>query len=128
MKHVSNTDPALPIVNIAAYRFAPLHELQALRTELLAFCSAHHLRGTILLSTEGINLFVAGDDAAIESLLTRLRAIPGLEPLTAKYSYTATQPFRRMLVLASLPPPPRGGEGGKAPTTTKHQLSLPHPG
>jgi len=98
VKHVSNTDPALPIVNIAAYRFAPLQELQSLRTELLAFCSAHHLRGTILLSTEGINLFVAGDDAAIESLLNRLRAIPGLEPLTAKYSYTATQPFRRMLV------------------------------
>ena len=89
---------ALPIVNIAAYRFAPLHELQSLRTELLAFCGARQLRGTILLSTEGINLFVAGDGAAIESLLSRLRAIPGLEPLTAKYSYTATQPFRRMLV------------------------------
>ena len=89
---------ALPIVNIAAYRFAPLQDLQTLRSELLAFCGAHHLRGTILLSTEGINLFVAGDEAAIESLLGRLRAIPGLEPLTAKYSYTATQPFRRMLV------------------------------
>ena len=89
---------ALPIVNIAAYRFAPLQELQALRTELLAFCGAHHLRGTILLSTEGINLFVAGDGTAVENLLSRLRSIPGLEPLTAKYSYTATQPFRRMLV------------------------------
>lgn len=89
---------ALPIVNIAAYRFAPLQDLQALRTELLAFCGSHHLRGTILLSTEGINLFVAGDGAAIELLLGRLRAVPGLEPLTAKYSYTATQPFRRMLV------------------------------
>lgn len=89
---------ALPIVNIAAYRFAPLHDLQPLRTELLALCSDHHLRGTILLSTEGINLFVAGDGTAIESLLKRLRAIAGLEALTAKYSYTATQPFRRMLV------------------------------
>ena len=98
MKHVSNTDPALPITNIAAYRFAPLQDLQSLRADLLAFCNDQKLRGTILLSTEGINLFVAGDDAAIESLLTRLRAIPGLEPLTAKYSYTATQPFRRMLV------------------------------
>ena len=89
---------ALPIVNIAAYRFAPLQDMQALRAELLAFCNSQHLRGTILLSTEGINLFVAGEGAAVDSLLTRLRAIPGLEPLTAKYSYTATQPFRRMLV------------------------------
>jgi len=89
---------ALPIVNIAAYRFAPLQELQALRAELLAFCKARQLRGTILLSLEGINLFVAGDEASIEALMSRLRAIPGLEPLSAKYSYTADQPFRRMLV------------------------------
>lgn len=97
MTHEQKTN-ALPIVNIAAYRFASLQHLQALRTELLAFCGAHRLRGTILLSTEGINLFVAGEETAIESLLGRLRAIPGLEPLTVKYSYTATQPFRRMLV------------------------------
>ena len=89
---------ALPITNIAAYRFAPLHDLQTLRSELLTFCNAKQLRGTILLSTEGINLFVAGDEASIEALLARLRAISGLEPLTAKYSYTADQPFRRMLV------------------------------
>ncbi len=89
---------AKQIVNIAAYRFAPLQELQALRTELLAFCGAKHLRGTILLSTEGINLFVAGEADDIEFLMARLRAIPGLESLAAKYSYTATQPFRRMLV------------------------------
>ena len=89
---------ALPVVNIAAYRFAPLQELQELRADLLSFCNARRLRGTILLSTEGINLFVAGDEASIEALMARLRAISGLEPLTAKYSYTADQPFRRMLV------------------------------
>jgi len=94
----TKTSPARPIVNIAAYRFAPLQDLQALRSELQAFCSVETLRGTILLSTEGINLFVAGEADAIESLLARLRAIPGLEPLAAKYSTTADQPFRRMLV------------------------------
>ncbi len=98
MKSIVKTTPARSIVNIAAYRFAPLQELQTLRSELLAFCSAEKLRGTILLSTEGINLFVAGEAQAIESLLARLRAIPGLEPLAAKYSYTPDQPFRRMLV------------------------------
>ena len=98
MKAETKPSPARSIVNIAAYRFAPLQDLQALRTELLAFCSAKDLRGTILLSTEGVNLFVAGEADAIESLLDRLRAIPGLEPLSAKYSATANQPFRRMLV------------------------------
>ncbi len=89
---------SLPIVNIAAYRFAALHDLPALRAELLALCSSRQLRGTILLSSEGINLFIAGESAGVETLLARLRAIPGLEPLEAKYSHTAHQPFRRMLV------------------------------
>lgn len=90
--------PVLPIVNIAAYRFAPLHELPGLRAELLELCRGQQLRGTILLSHEGINLFVAGASPGIEVLLTRLRSIPGLAELEAKYSGTVHQPFRRMLV------------------------------
>ncbi len=87
-----------PVVNIAAYRFAALEQLPALRSELLAFCRARGLRGTILLSGEGINLFVAGDAVAVDELLARLRGVPGLEQLEAKYSHTTHQPFRRMLV------------------------------
>ena len=84
--------------NIAAYRFAALTELKTLRERLTALCQEWNLRGTILLSTEGINLFVAGDAANIERLLTELRAIPGLQDLKAKYSASDHQPFRRMLV------------------------------
>jgi UPF0176 protein len=98
----SASNPAIPaqppVTNIAAYRFAPLDHLPALRTELLAFCRAQELRGTILLSGEGINLFVAGRQAGIDALLARLQSITGLAALAAKYSYTAHQPFRRMLV------------------------------
>jgi len=86
------------VVNVAAYRFAPLDDLAALRAELLALCRARQLRGTILLSTEGINLFVAGSQDGVDALLARLRSIPGLADLQAKYSYAAEQPFRRMLV------------------------------
>jgi RluA family pseudouridine synthase len=88
----------LPVVNIAAYRFAQLQELPALRADLLALCRSNQLRGTILLSSEGINLFMAGESTGIEALLARLRLIPGLEQLEAKFSRTAHQPFRRMLV------------------------------
>lgn len=91
------TEP-LPVANIAAYRFAPLEGLADLRAELLAFSRQHGLRGTILLSSEGINLFVAGARAGVDALLVRLRSIAGLEQLEPKYSYTAHQPFRRMLV------------------------------
>lgn len=84
--------------NIAAYHFCRLDQLKVLRTRLLQRCREAGLRGTILLSTEGINLFVAGSEESIERLLAELRAIPGLAELTPKYSYSPTQPFRRMLV------------------------------
>jgi RluA family pseudouridine synthase len=88
----------LPIVNIAAYKFASLTDLAALRQELRQLTKQLGLRGTILLSTEGINLFVAGGRDAIDALLDRLRQVPGLEDLPVKESFSRELPFRRMLV------------------------------
>ncbi len=86
------------ITNIAAYKFARLENLRPLREDLTTKCKAWGLKGTILLSPEGINLFVAGIAESIEQLLTELRRLPGLADLTPKVSESATQPFRRMLV------------------------------
>ncbi|MBL8824351.1 MAG: pseudouridine synthase [Planctomycetia bacterium] len=86
------------ITNIAAYQFAELSHVKSLKQELLGLCKNWELKGTILLSEEGINLFVAGSGESIERLLQRLRSIPGLEKLQAKYSYNDHQPFSRMLV------------------------------
>ena len=86
------------IVNISAYLFAELAELKPLRERLLDFCRSRGLKGTILLSTEGINLFVAGSADGIEGLLGVLRAIPGLGGLSPKFSASERQPFSRMLV------------------------------
>jgi UPF0176 protein len=90
--------PVPPIVNIAAYRFLPLPDLKSLRASLQRQCEDWELKGTILLSPEGINLFVAGAPEKIEQLLAQLRSLPGLETLQAKVSKTDHQPFRRMLV------------------------------
>jgi predicted sulfurtransferase len=84
--------------NIAAYRFTSLGDLTALQVELRALCAEAEMRGTILLSPEGINLCVAAARAATDRLLVRLRAIPGLENLRAKVSESDQQPFNRMLV------------------------------
>ncbi|HEX7652415.1 MAG TPA: sulfurtransferase, partial [Verrucomicrobiae bacterium] len=86
------------ICNIAAYKFAHLPDIRALRARLLAQCRTWDLKGTILLSVEGINLFVAGPRDKIVLLLAELRSIPGLADLTPKYSETDHQPFSRMLV------------------------------
>jgi RluA family pseudouridine synthase len=86
------------IVNIAAYKFVSLPELRSLRARLLALCQGWELKGTILLSVEGINLFVAGEREKIDLLLAELRNLPGLEDLPLKISETEHQPFTRMLV------------------------------
>src|SRR5262245_41773653 len=84
--------------NIAAYKFAPLSDLRSHRARLLALCKSWELKGTILLSTEGINLFVAGAPEKIELLLAELRSIAGLADLNPKVSESDHQPFNRMLV------------------------------
>ncbi|QEL18934.1 oxygen-dependent tRNA uridine(34) hydroxylase TrhO [Limnoglobus roseus] len=86
------------ITNIALYRFAPLADLKPLREHLTAVCRDGNLKGTILLSTEGVNLFVAGQRGDIDRLLTELEAVPGLENLQPKFSDSDDQPFTRMLV------------------------------
>lgn len=86
------------ITNIAAYRFAELSDLKTLRERLIGLCRKQSLKGTILLSTEGINLFVAGSADGIEALLAELLSIPGLEDLAPKFSLSGHQPFSRMLV------------------------------
>ena len=89
---------ALPILNIAAYKFAELQDLPELREKLKAECVSLGLKGSILLTPEGINLFIAGEPSTVEKLLATLRSIPGLEHLEEKRSESDEQPFNRMLV------------------------------
>ena len=89
---------AATITNISCYQFAELSGLKDLRAQLLEHCKGWGLKGTILLSTEGINMFVAGVRENVDALVAELHAIPGLAGLKPKYSESAEQPFRRMLV------------------------------
>ncbi len=86
------------VTNISCYKFAALDDLKSLRERLLAQCKQWQLKGTILLSTEGINMFVAGPNDCIELLISDLRTVPGLEDLNPKISLSDEQPFNRMLV------------------------------
>jgi UPF0176 protein len=96
---IAFAEPPMPeFVNFSAYRFTPLDELPALRARLTDLCRAEALRGTILLSPEGINLFLAGERAAMDCFLADLRTVPGLAGLAPKESLSPEQPFNRMLV------------------------------
>jgi UPF0176 protein len=87
-----------PFLNMAAYKFAPLTDLKERRGRLLALCKDRNVKGSILLSPEGINLFVAGEAEHVEALLQELRTWPGLHDLAPKLSGSEQLPFRRMHV------------------------------
>lgn len=86
------------ILNVAAYKFVKLGSLEQLRVQLREQCMARELRGTILLSHEGINLFLAGPTAELEGFLDELRSLEAFGDLEVKKSYSDKVPFRRMLV------------------------------
>ncbi|MBU6491734.1 MAG: sulfurtransferase [Burkholderiales bacterium] len=88
----------MSIVNIAAYKFIALDNPAAMREPLLTLCQSLELRGTILLSPEGINLFLAGSAQSIGTFLTHLRADERFADMPVKESQSPEQPFRRMLV------------------------------
>ncbi len=85
-------------INLSTYRFTPLDNLPELREHLLELTNREALKGTILLSAEGINLFEAGTREATDNLIADLRTLPGLADLTAKESLSDEQPYSRMLV------------------------------
>lgn len=87
-----------PVLNISVYKFVPLPDAQALREQLLAQSRALGLKGTILLAEEGINMFLAGDAAAVRGFMASLREDPRFADLAPKESWSAEQPFRKLLV------------------------------
>lgn len=84
--------------NIAGYKFTPMENLLGLRDRLLKLCQASGIKGTILLSMEGINLCVSSTLDKVEMLLAELRMVPGLGEIIVKRSISTEQPFNRMLV------------------------------
>ncbi|AIY40340.1 Rhodanese domain protein UPF0176 [Collimonas arenae] len=87
-----------PFVNIAAYKFVTFTDTEQKRPEFLAICKKLQLKGTILLTPEGINLFLAGLREQIDQFLAWLRADERFADLEVKESYSEKQPFTRMLV------------------------------
>ncbi|NBW53825.1 MAG: sulfurtransferase [Betaproteobacteria bacterium] len=90
--------PALPVLNISAYLFTEISDTLALREACYAQASALSLKGTVLIAEEGINLFLAGPPSAIRAFVSWLQQDPRLASITPKESWSATQPFRKLLV------------------------------
>ncbi len=85
-------------VNIAAYKFITFDNTEEMRPQFQALCAELNLKGTILLTPEGINMFLSGLPADIEAYLAWLRKDPRFADIEVKYSYSDEQSHKRMLV------------------------------
>jgi UPF0176 protein len=116
-------------LNISAYRFVELDDLPALRDRLEATAAATGLKGTILLAAEGINLFVAGAEAALRRWVAQaLHADARFAGLATKDSFSAALPFRRLKVkvkreIIRMNHPHVRPQQGRAPTVAPATLA-----
>lgn len=88
----------MQVLNIASYKFIHIDFLGDLRNHLLDQCEQLGLKGTILLSCEGINLSLAGSVGAIRAFQAHLEGISYFDNMTYRESYSNYIPFQRLKV------------------------------
>ena len=88
----------MQFINLAGYKFVALDTLDDLKASLARCCRELDLKGTILLSFEGINVVLAGSEEATTEFQRLVHADPRLAKLGFKRSVSAFLPFDRMLV------------------------------
>ena len=86
------------ILNISSYKFVPLPDAEELRPLLLQRCVGRNLKGTILLASEGINLFLAGPAEAVRDFVSELHTDSRFSDIEPKESWSEEPPFKKMLV------------------------------
>jgi UPF0176 protein len=85
-------------VNLSAYKFVNLNNLDSLREDLRACCKALDLKGTILLSSEGFNLFISGEEKDISKFEEEVRRLLCPDFYDFKRSLSEKIPFKRLLI------------------------------
>ena len=86
------------VVNIAGYKFEPLENPVDLVRMYQQKCDELKLKGTMLISKNGINFSLAGTQQAIDTMIAFLEEDNRFINIPLKVTYSETQPFRRMKV------------------------------
>lgn len=85
-------------LNIAGYKFVTIPNRDNLRQPFKHKCDSLELKGTILLSHEGINIFVAGLESNIVQFRDWVIEDERFNDISFKESTSDSQPFNRMNV------------------------------
>ena len=86
------------VVNIAGYKFEPLVDPIDLVSLYQKKCDELELKGTMLISKNGINFSLAGTQQATDTIIAFLEEDNRFLNIPLKVTYSNTQPFRRMKV------------------------------
>ena len=84
--------------NISAYKFLNMPEFEELREPLKEFCDSHGIYGTILLSPEGINIFLSAPKEKIDIFVEHIKSDERFSDIWVKYSESEDCAFRKMNV------------------------------
>ena len=88
----------LDVLNIAGYKFEPLNDVEDLVPEFQSVCDDLDLKGSVYLSSNGINFSLAGSEEAVQQYLYFMEQDRRFLDIPLKKTYSETQPFRRMKV------------------------------
>ena len=86
------------VINIAGYKFEPLEDPIDLVRTYQQKCDELKLKGTMLISKNGINFSLAGTQQATDTIIAFLEEDNRFINIPLKITYSETQPFRRMKV------------------------------
>jgi len=123
--------PPMQTINIAAYKFVSIPQPEGWVPPLQERCRELALKGTIVLATEGINLFLAGSNTAIDQFIAYLHGDKLFDnrfcDLDIKSSLSSRQPFKRMVVrvakeIITMRHPMICPEAQRAPAVDAHTL------
>src|SRR3990167_7542986 len=90
----------MSIFNISSYRFVSLSQSQFcdLHEKLRPFCKTLDLKGSVMLSREGINFMLAGEENAVRQFQVFLEKFPFFKSLVYKESLSDAVPFKRLFI------------------------------
>ncbi len=123
MKDSENLTKFLRILNIAFYRFVSLKDLPELKKEICGVCQELGIKGTILISSEGVNGYLAGEIPQIRKFQEYFDQKDPFSGLDYKESYSDFIPFQKMMVKIKKEIIPTGDPEVKPETTEVRRLS-----
>lgn len=88
----------MQVVNISTYKFVELNNLETMQAAFKTKLEELSLKGSIVLSSEGINIMLAGSRSAVDGFAAFLKSDSRFADMQFKESLSDSQPFKRIYV------------------------------